>query len=173
MQSLFSLPVLFQSLSSALNVLTAMLAPALLLSATGSFVISTSNRLSRVVDRVRVLSARMETMLLAENEGIFDEAHHSAIARQMELQSRRATLLMRTLVALYMASGFFVLTSVSIGLLSIFSPKWAAIPVIFGVVGAVMLLVAAIRQIAEARMALAGLNEEIDFLKRLTPRNRL
>ncbi len=172
MQSLFSLPVFFQSLSSALNVLTAMLAPALLLSATGSFVISTSNRLGRVVDRVRVLSARMETMLRNENEGVFDQAHHDAIARQMELQSHRATLLMRTLVALYIASGFFVLTSVSIGFLSIFSAKWATIPVVFGVAGAVMLLVAAIRQIAEARLALDGLHDEIDFLKRLSPRAR-
>ena len=36
-----------------------------------------------------------------------------------------------------------------------------------------MLLVAAIRQINEARMALDGLHDEIDFLKRLTPPSKI
>ena len=169
MQSIFPLPALFQSLPSALNVLTAMLAPALLLSATASFIISTSNRLGRVVDRVRKLSEQMEILAAKDNASDVNRARLDATWRQMEMQSRRASLLMRTLVALYQASGLFVLTSVSIGMVSIFSAKWATIPVFLGVSGAVMLLVAAIRQINEARMALDGLHDEIDFHKRLTP----
>jgi hypothetical protein len=168
MNSLIPLPLLFQNLSSALSVLTAMLTPALLLSACGSFIISTSNRLGRVVDRVRTLSVRMEELMQSDMELALFEERRAVVQSQMEIQSKRASLLMRSLVALYFASGFFVLTSVSIGLVSIFSSKWAVIPVLFGVGGAVMLLVAAIRLITEARMALDGLHAETDFLQKLS-----
>ena len=42
------------------EVLGGMITPALLISACGTLVLSTSNRLSRVVDRVRVLTAEVE-----------------------------------------------------------------------------------------------------------------
>ncbi len=168
MNSFFGLPLLFQNLSSALQVLTAMLTPALLLSACGSFIISTSNRLGRVVDRVRKLSERMEEVIRDEKDPELLEERRSMISKHMELQSRRASLLMRTMVALYYASGLFVLTSVSIGVVTIFSTKLYWIPVLFGIGGAFMLLVATIRLVNEARMALEGLVDETDFLKRLT-----
>ena len=44
----------------ASEVLSGMITPALLISASGTLVLSTSNRLSRVVDRVRVLTAEAE-----------------------------------------------------------------------------------------------------------------
>ena len=46
--------------TAAGEVLGAMITPAVLISASGTLVLSTSNRLSRVVDRVRVLSAEAE-----------------------------------------------------------------------------------------------------------------
>ena len=170
MNSFFSIPGFFQNLSSALNVLTAMLTPALLLSATGSFIISTSNRLGRVVDRVRKLSERMEELInhRAEMSAELLQERQQMIAKHMVLQSRRASLLMKTLVALYVSSGLFVLTSVSIGFVSIFSPKWAVVPVAFGVMGAIFLMVATVRLITEARLALDGLHEEMNFLQKLS-----
>ncbi len=168
MNPLLSIPLIFQNLSSALNVLTAMLTPALLLSACGSFIISTSSRLGRVVDQVRKLSDRMEELMHNEGNPALLAERRAMILKHLELQSKRASLLMRTMVSLYMASGLFVLTSVSIGFVSIFSAKWAVIPVILGVGGAMMLLVAAIRLITEARMALEGLHEETAFLRRIT-----
>jgi hypothetical protein len=47
---------------SATAVLTAMITPAVLISACGSMILSTSSRLGRVVDRVRALSDRLEDM---------------------------------------------------------------------------------------------------------------
>jgi len=47
-------------LSSALGVLSAMITPAILISACGTLVLSTSNRLGRVVDRVRDLADKFE-----------------------------------------------------------------------------------------------------------------
>ena len=96
------------------------------------------------------------------------EERRAMITIQMELQSHRASLLMRTMVSLYVASGLFVMTSVSIGFVSIFSAKWSVIPVAFGVMGAMMLMVAALRLIREARLALEGLHEETAFLRKLT-----
>ena len=48
------------SIASATTVLTAMITPAVLISACGSMILSTSTRLGRVVDRVRILSERLE-----------------------------------------------------------------------------------------------------------------
>jgi hypothetical protein len=168
MNPILGLPYLFQNLSSALQVLTAMLTPALLLSACGSFIISTSNRLGRVVDRVRKLSDRMEDLMKEHDEAELIHERRAMIEKHLELQSRRASLLMRTMVSLYFASGLFVLTSVSIGVVAILSTKLYWIPVVFGVAGAFMLLVAAIRLVNEARMALDGLHDETEFLQRLT-----
>ncbi len=168
MNPFLPLPAIFQNLSSGLHVLTAMLTPALLLSACGSFIISTSNRLGRVVDRVRKLSDRMEDLMNKEGDPALLAERRAMISKHMELQSKRASLLMRSMVSLYIASGLFVLTSVTIGFVSIFSAQWSMIPVILGVGGAVMLLVAAIRLITEARMALDGLHEETEFLQRIT-----
>jgi hypothetical protein len=47
-------------LSSAITVLTAMITPAVLISACGSMILSTSSRLGRVVDRVRAPSEKLE-----------------------------------------------------------------------------------------------------------------
>jgi len=168
MNPLFSLPFNFQNLSSALNVLTAMLTPALLMSACGSFIISTSGRLGRVVDRVRKLADRMEDVIGKEEDPALLEERKAMITKHMQLQSKRASLLMKTMVSLYIASGLFVLTSVSIGFVSIFSANWAVLPVVLGVLGAIFMLVAAIRLITEAHMALDGLKDETDFLMKLT-----
>ena len=54
-------------MSSAVAVLTAMITPAVLISACGSMILSTSHRLGRVVDRVRALSDKLEE--LAEKRG--------------------------------------------------------------------------------------------------------
>ena len=47
------------ALNSTIEFLTAMVTPTLLISATGSLVLSTSTRLGRVVDRVRQLEVRL------------------------------------------------------------------------------------------------------------------
>jgi len=57
--------------SSAIAVLTAMITPAVLISACGSMILSTSVRLGRVVDRVRTLSDRWAG--IAEKGGSPDE----------------------------------------------------------------------------------------------------
>lgn len=49
-------------LSSALTVLSAMITPAVLILACGSLILTTSQRLTRVIDRVRELSGEIEAL---------------------------------------------------------------------------------------------------------------
>ena len=46
----------------ALAILTAMITPAVLISACGALIFSTSSRLGRVVDRTRILSDRFQAL---------------------------------------------------------------------------------------------------------------
>jgi hypothetical protein len=70
-----------EALSSAVAVLTAMITPAVLISACGALILSTSTRLGRVVDRVRMLIERFEEMMnMQQDEGgveLFEERRTS------------------------------------------------------------------------------------------------
>lgn len=59
------------ALNSTIEFLTAMITPALLISATGSLVLSTSTRLGRVVDRVRELEGRLSELIMIEDKAEF------------------------------------------------------------------------------------------------------
>ena len=55
-------------LSSALSVLSAMITPAVLILACGSLSLTTSNRLTRVIDRVRELSREIEMLAMEKDD---------------------------------------------------------------------------------------------------------
>jgi hypothetical protein len=59
---------------NALAILTAMITPAVLISACGALIFSTSSRLGRVIDRVRVLSDRFQELAAhPEKDEMFEE----------------------------------------------------------------------------------------------------
>src|SRR5258706_10984212 len=97
-----------QSLPSALTILTSMITPALLISATGTFVLSTSNRLGRVVDRVRVIAEKIDDLMYTKSAIELIEERKSMLIEQLSQLSSRADLLQRTLTVFYLASGAFV-----------------------------------------------------------------
>src|SRR5687767_725731 len=110
-------------MSSAIAVLTAMITPAVLISACGSMILSTSARLGRVVDRVRALSDRVEEM--AENPVDTEVARErqAVIFSQLDRLTSRARILQRSMVTFYVALGLFVATSVAIGAVGIFGDQ--------------------------------------------------
>ncbi len=160
------------TLSTALAVLAAMITPALLISAAGMFILSTSNRLGRVVDRVRVLGDKLDA-LLHDTTGLeLYEERKQMLMEQMRHQSRRASLLQRTLSIFYIAAGIFVLTSVAIGLDALFNrPGLHWMPVLLGLSGAVCLLYGSVLLVHEAQLAIASLRDEIQFMNRLLQRD--
>ena len=166
----------FQSLSSILGIFTALIAPALLISACGTFILSTSNRLTRVVDRVRQLSDRVERLGSAEAGLVLLAERQQAFGEQVHLMSERARLLQRALQLLYCASGTFVSSSLALGLEASTGvlPNW--LPVLLAILGALVLFAACVSLVLEARRQAASMRHEMGFLVKLlehtAPRGR-
>ncbi|MDQ5844953.1 MAG: DUF2721 domain-containing protein [Acidobacteriota bacterium] len=154
-------------MSSAVAVLTAMITPAVLISACGSMILSTSHRLGRVVDRVRALSDKLEE--LAEKEAGNTTERQSIIYAQLDKLTSRARILQRSMVTFYLALGMFVATSVAIGVVAISgNTRYNLIPVIVGLVGACFLFYGSMLLIFEARLALSTIHAEMDYIWRQT-----
>ena len=156
-----------ESLSAALAVLTSMITPALLISASGTFILSTSNRLGRVVDRVRVLSEKIEDLMHHEADFELLEDRRSMMLAQMGWLSRRAIILQQSLTIFYLAAGIFVATSVAIGVASLVSANIGWLPVVLGILGACFLFYGSVKLILEARIAVESLHAETGFLDKL------
>jgi len=155
------------SLGSALSVLTAMITPALLISASGTFILSTTHRLSRVVDRMRMLSDRVEEFSHSTTAFELREERMLDWHRQIKQLRVRLRLLLKAMTLLYLASTTFVCTSVAVGVVAAVSLYLYWIPVALGILGACLLLGANVILIVEARRAVAGLESETAFLARL------
>jgi hypothetical protein len=157
--------------TSAIAVLTAMITPAVLISACGSMILSTSVRLGRVVDRVRGLSDKLEE--IAEKDGNSDapRERQEVIFEQLDKLTSRARILQRSMVAFYLALGMFVATSVAIGVVALRShPYYNLVPIVIGLVGAIFLFYGSMLLIFEARLALSTVHLEMDFIWKNTKR---
>lgn len=152
------------ALNSTIEFLTAMVTPALLISATGSLVLSTSTRLGRVVDRVRQLEERLGDIIYTENKSEIPlyEKRVEVIVDLLDKVTSRARILQRAMQAFYFGLGMFVLTSVTIAIGAFFSTyRWVPIPV--GIVGIMFLFWGSVLMLRETRMATATVNAEMDF----------
>jgi hypothetical protein len=146
-----------------------MITPAILISACGTLVLSTSNRLGRVVDRVRELADKFEP----QSGGVLSEqqaADRSMIFDQLDLFTDRARLLQRSLTSLYLAIGFFVLTTVDIGIAAAAAHRFSLLAIVLGLVGSSFLCYGSVLLILEARLAFVTTKREMDFLWRLGQR---
>lgn len=153
------------ALPDALAVLSAMITPAVLISACASLIMATSGRLNRAVDRTRDVSARFGELALAEAASMPGLAEERRVFfTLLDLSTTRSRLLQRALARLYWALGMFVATSVAIGLTASFGRAYAWIPIVEGIAGAGLLLYASLLLVRESRMALEALEIEMDFL---------
>ncbi|MEO7660618.1 MAG: DUF2721 domain-containing protein [Pyrinomonadaceae bacterium] len=152
------------ALNSTIEFLTAMVTPTLLMSATGSLVLSTSTRLGRVIDRVRDLEQRLSELIVVQNKDTVPlyEKRVDAVVNLLDKVTSRARLLQRAMGTFYFGLGFFVLTSVTIAAAAFFNTyRWLPIPV--GIVGIMFLFYGSVLMILETRMATATVNAEMDF----------
>jgi hypothetical protein len=152
------------ALNSTIEFLTAMVTPALLISATGSLVLSTSTRLGRVIDRVRALEERLSELIYVDDKDdipLYNE-RVEVIVELLDKVTTRSRILQRAMAAFYYGLGMFVLTSVTIAIAAFFSSyRWLPIPM--GVVGIMFIFYGTILMIRETRMATATVNAEMDF----------
>ena len=160
-----------ETLSSAVAVLTAMITPAVLISACGTLILSTSTRLGRVVDRVRMLIERFEEMMSTQHEEggveLFEE-RRAVMFNQLDQLTTRTRLLQKSMRVFYLSLGVFVGTSVAIGMVAAAGrPGYAWFPVVLGLSGACGLFYGSVLLIRESRIAQDALNAEMDFIWKL------
>jgi Protein of unknown function (DUF2721) len=151
-------------LSSTIEFLTAMVTPTLLISATGSLVLSTSTRLGRVVDRVRELEKRLTDLMLIEDKDsvLLYDKRLETVVRLLDKVTSRARILQRAMGAFYYGLCIFVMTSVAIAVVGLFGIyRWMPIPI--GIVGIIFLFYGSLLMLRETRMATATVNAEMDF----------
>jgi len=149
-----------------LSLLSAMITPAVLISACGTLIFSTSTRLARVVDRVRQLSVQIER-LFADEEVRFRNERRREVEVQLGFYARRARLVQGSLTSFYVALGVFVATTIAIGLTP-FAPGLAWLPSVLGIAGTLVLFAGCVLLISETRLALQALKSETAFTLRLS-----
>lgn len=162
----FNLDTRIGNLGAALNILTAMITPALLVSACGTLILSTSNRLARVIDRLRKLSEHVERLADPAHPVELRADRISFWRDEIDLQGARLHLLQRAQTQLYLAVASFVFTSVAIGVVSV-SFRFYWIPVVLGICGALLMLSAAVTLLLETRKSVRGMLAETEFHLRL------
>ena len=150
--------------TAAAEVLGAMITPAVLISASGTLVLSTSNRLSRVVDRVRVLAAEAEHG--QSPHGVAIPSRRAAlIASQLNQLARRVLLLRSAMTAFYTAIGLLVATSIGIALVVLLEWKAAYLALAPGIAGACALFYGSLLLVREARLAIRSTLEEMAYAR--------
>jgi hypothetical protein len=151
------------------EILGAMITPAVLISASGVLVLSTSNRVGRTVDRVRALAAEVERLqVLPESGSVSAESKASkrkSLADQLAQLSARAVLLRSAMTALYSAIGLLVGTSILVGVVALLQWQYSSLPVVVGFAGACALLYASLLLVREARLAVRSTLQEVSFAR--------
>jgi hypothetical protein len=153
---------------SALAVLTAMITPAVLISACGALIFSTSTRLGRGIDRVRVLSDRFQELAANPEKDEMFEERRFLIFTQLDRQMSRARLIQRAMAAFYTALGVFVASSVAIAVASAAARTFTWIAVVLGLGGSLFMLYGSMLLIVESRMALSAIITEMDFVGKVS-----
>ena len=158
---------------NALAILTAMITPAVLISACGALIFSTSTRLGRV-DRSRPRRCRSGSRQLAphpEKDEMFEE-RRELIFSQLDRQTSRARLIQRAMTAFYTALGVFVSSSVAIAIVSAAARNFTWVAVVLGLLGSLFMLYGSVLLIIESRMALSAIHSEMDFVWKVSMSGR-
>lgn len=150
------------------NLLAAMVTPAILISAAGTLVFSTATRLARLVDRARILAAELEALAERPDAPYADE-RRGEIEHHLTVRARRSYLVQSAVTRFYVALGFFVATTIAVGLVAIF-PAIEWVPPVLGILGSLGLFSGCIQLIRETRLALTAVDREMSFALELVRR---
>jgi hypothetical protein len=150
-----------------LSLLSAMITPAVLISACGTLIFSTATRLARIVDRVRELSQSFEQLYTGSGPGAdFPDERRAEVERQLDLLAGRGRLIQRALTSFYVSLGIFVATTIGIGLAAL-APRIAWLPTALGAAGTLVLFHGCVMLIGEARLSLRSVDLEMEFAVKL------
>ncbi len=157
--------------SLILSILTAMITPAVLILACGSLSLTTSQRLSRSIDRTRKIASELNEIETGSKN--VDREEQKMLYRQMENSANRAILLQRAMTLLYASLSFFIATSLLIGIFELleWDEPWSV--AISSFIGVVVLFSASITLIMEARLSHVSINQEMHHVIKVSRRSRM
>ncbi len=135
------------------NVLSAMLAPALLITGTAALISTATTQLARVVDRLR-------TLMREYDHATEDKTYKGLIIRRQRVRSK---LILRAVAFLYTAVAGYVGCSLSLAAHAIWMRSWDFIPAFFAIFGVVMMLAGCLMMWREVSMSMQSFEAEIDY----------
>jgi hypothetical protein len=152
------------------NALSAMSAPAIFLTANASLIVSTSNRVSRVVDRIRVLNDLLDKIGRGVTDFDFTAERSEHAEDQIKRLERRSDRLRFALTALYLAFSSFVGTSLTLAIDAMLKNWLIALPTFLALIGVCLMFFASVNLVQEALEALKSNRLEIGFFRQLHER---
>jgi hypothetical protein len=156
------------TLDTAQRVLSATITPAVLILATGSLILTTTNRLVRVIDRVREMLPEFEKQAEITKTDESGEQKRKMMFLQLDTATTRARLVQRALTQLYLALGTFLATSIALGVIALANFKQAWIPLTLGLVGVLLLFSASVLLIVESRISMNSTYAEMDYIRSIS-----
>ncbi|AGA25105.1 DUF2721 domain-containing protein [Singulisphaera acidiphila] len=167
------MPLGLSSDIDAYATLSAMITPAIFLTANGSLIISTSNRMSRIVDRIRVLNDLGDRIGRRGADFDYPKERLANVEAELDRLVWRSYRIRYALVTLYLAFGAFVGTSLTLAI-DVWTDKHSLIflPTLLAVLGVFMMLAACVNLVREALEALRGNRKELWFFRELQARRK-
>jgi Protein of unknown function (DUF2721) len=152
--------------------LSAMITPAILMTSNASLIISTSNRMSRIVDRIRVLNDRGDELCRGDAKLDFPAERRAHVTDQLIRLEKRSDRVRYALSMLYLSFASFVCTSLTLAIDTLIGNKHltSGLATTLSVVGVGLMLAACVNLIHEARAALNSNRLEIRFYRDLQAR---
>jgi Protein of unknown function (DUF2721) len=150
-----------------IEVLGAMITPAVLISAAALLLLSTASRLGRVNDRLQHLLAEMERVLPHASSLTAGEQKRHLSLQQLNLLHERLTFLRSAVTGLYMTIALLVITSITSGLYVLVPQVTSITPISVGMLGSVAFLYSIAQLICEASIAARMTTEEIAYIRDL------
>ena len=111
--------------------------------------------------------------MLADNPKMpFAAERRAEIEHHLTVRARRSHFVQSAVTRFYVALGFFVATTIAVGLVAIF-PAIEWLPPVLGIVGSMGLFSGCIQLIRETRLALRAVDREMSFALELVRRRGL
>lgn len=152
------------TLSGTLSILSAMFTPAVLVSACASLILTTSQRLSRSVERQRDVAKQLRHH---RHEPEPNPAEHTYLTVQLSFAARRARLLQLVMTVLHITLGVFIASICAIGLFELTNSSATWVIALLSVLGSSLLFYASVLLIKESRLAVSDVAEESAYLTKL------
>jgi hypothetical protein len=156
-----------------IEVLGAMITPAVLISAAALLLLSTANRLGRANDRLQNLMAEAEALPHQANSSVAHGEKYGLIQEQLASLLERLLLLRSAVTGIYVAMALLNVTSILGGMYVAFPQLTSMAPISVGLLGAVAFLYSIVLLIREASIAVRVTLREISYVRHLLEQQKL